>query len=64
MSCGTRRCRRAQDDVDRSALPPRRHAPAFAGLKRFVDYIMSKDKVWIAKRIDIAEHWIRTNPYQ
>jgi OHCU decarboxylase len=36
----------------------------FAGLKRFVDYIMSKDKVWIAKRIDIAEHWIREHPYE
>jgi urate oxidase len=35
----------------------------FAGLKRFVDYVLSKDKVWIAKRIDIAEHWLRTHPY-
>jgi OHCU decarboxylase len=36
----------------------------FAGLKRFVDYIMAKDKVWIARRIDIAEHWLRTHPYE
>jgi urate oxidase len=36
----------------------------FAGLKRFVDYVMSKDKVWIAKRIDIADHWIKTHPYE
>jgi OHCU decarboxylase len=36
----------------------------FAGLKRFVDYILSKDKVWIAKRIDIARHWIDCHPYQ
>lgn len=35
----------------------------FAGLKRFVEYIMTKDKVWIAKRIDIAEHWLNTHPY-
>ena len=35
----------------------------FAGLKRFVDYVMSKDKVWIAKRIDIANHWIAKHPY-
>jgi OHCU decarboxylase len=35
----------------------------FAGLQRFVDYIQSKEKVWIAKRIDIAEHWIATHPY-
>ncbi len=36
----------------------------FAGLKRFVDYILSKDKVWIAKRIDIAEHWLKQHPYE
>lgn len=36
----------------------------FAGLRRFVDYIQSKDKVWIAKRIDIARHWIEHHPYQ
>ncbi len=35
----------------------------FAGLKRFLDYIQSKDRVWIAKRIDIAEHWLKTHPY-
>jgi len=35
----------------------------FAGLKRFVDYILGKQKVWVAKRIDIAEHWIATNPW-
>ena len=35
----------------------------FAGLKRFVDYIQAKGKVWIAKRIDIAEHWLREHPY-
>jgi putative urate catabolism protein len=27
------------------------------GLKRFLDYIQGKDKVWIARRIDIAWHW-------
>jgi urate oxidase len=36
----------------------------FAGLRRFVDYILTKDKVWIASRIDIAEHWLRTHPYE
>ena len=36
----------------------------FAGLRRFVDYIRSKERVWIAKRIDIAEHWLRTHLYQ
>jgi putative urate catabolism protein len=28
-----------------------------AALGRFLDYVTSKDKVWIAKRIDIARHW-------
>ena len=36
----------------------------FAGLKRFVDYILGKDKVWIAKRVDIARHWLDKHPYQ
>ena len=27
------------------------------GLAKFIDYIQSKEKVWIAKRIDIARHW-------
>jgi urate oxidase len=36
----------------------------FMGLKRFVDYIRSKDKVWIARRIEIARHWAEKHPYQ
>ena len=24
---------------------------------RFLDYIQSKDQVWITRRIDIAKHW-------
>lgn len=27
------------------------------GLKRFLDYIQGKDRVWISRRIDIAWHW-------
>ena len=30
------------------------------GLAKFIDYIQSKDKVWIARRIDIAKHLHRT----
>jgi OHCU decarboxylase len=30
-----------------------------AGLARFLDYIASHDRVWVARRIDIARHWIR-----
>jgi OHCU decarboxylase len=34
------------------------------GLKRFLDYIESHDKVWVATRLDIARHWAREHPYQ
>jgi len=30
-----------------------------AALARFLDYVASHDHVWVAKRIDIARHWIR-----
>ena len=33
-----------------------------AALKRFVEYAKSKQAVWFARRIDIAEHWKRTHP--
>ncbi|MEQ1768361.1 MAG: allantoinase PuuE [Devosia sp.] len=36
----------------------------FAGLQRFLDYVRAKENVWIARRIDIAEHWIKTHPYE
>lgn len=35
-----------------------------AALKRFVDYVKSHDRVWLARRIDIAEHWMENHPYQ
>jgi len=28
-------------------------------LKRFLDYVLKHEKVWICKRIEIAEHWIK-----
>ena len=30
------------------------------GLAKFIDYGQSKEKMWIAKRIDIARHWHRS----
>jgi OHCU decarboxylase len=30
-----------------------------AALARFLDYVASHDSVWVARRIDIARHWIR-----
>ena len=35
----------------------------FAALRRFVDYVLAHDKVWVARRIDIARHWAATHPY-
>lgn len=34
-----------------------------AALARFIDYVQSHEKVWIAKRIDIARHWAKTHPF-
>ncbi len=36
----------------------------FRALQRFLDYVQSHDKVWICRRIDIAEHWRKSHPYK
>jgi OHCU decarboxylase len=33
-----------------------------AALARFLDYVQSHDKVWVATRLDIARHWVKTHP--
>ncbi len=33
-----------------------------AALARFLDYVRSYDKAWVATRLDIARHWIKTHP--
>src|SRR3954453_9287250 len=33
-----------------------------AGLERFLDYVLSHDKVWVTRRIDIADHWRKVHP--
>ncbi len=35
-----------------------------AALARFLDYVRGFDRVWCARRIDIARHWIATHPYK
>ena len=32
-------------------------------LRRFLEHITQHDRVWVAKRIDIARHWIAAHPY-
>jgi putative urate catabolism protein len=34
-----------------------------AALARFLDHVARHDDVWVARRIDIARHWIATHPY-
>ena len=31
-------------------------------LARFLDYVASKPKVWVATRRQIAEHWMKVHP--
>ncbi len=31
-------------------------------LQRFLDYIQGHDKVWICRRLEIAQHWRKTHP--
>lgn len=33
------------------------------GLRRFLDHVLAHDRVWLARRIDIARHWIATHSY-
>ncbi len=35
----------------------------FAALQRFLDYIQSHERVWIATRADIARHWAEHHPW-
>lgn len=36
----------------------------FRALQRFLDYVQSHDKVWICRRQEIAEHWLKHHPYK
>ena len=38
------------------------HPARAAGLERLLDYIKDFEGVWIARRIDIAQHWRSTHP--
>jgi peptidoglycan/xylan/chitin deacetylase (PgdA/CDA1 family) len=38
------------------------HPGRASALMRFIDYIQSKDRVWICRRGDIARHWMVTHP--
>lgn len=36
----------------------------FQALRKFVDYVLAHQQVWIAKRLDIAQHWRSHHPYR
>ena len=33
-----------------------------AGLRRFIEHVQGHERVWCARRIDVAEHWARVHP--
>ncbi len=35
----------------------------FVALQRFLDHVAAHDRVWVARRIDIARHWIARHPF-
>ncbi len=35
-----------------------------AALRRFIEYAQSHERVWFARRVDIARHWHVTHPFQ
>lgn len=35
----------------------------FVALQRFLDYIQRHDRVWVARRVDIARHWAAQFPF-
>lgn len=36
----------------------------FLALQRFLDHIERHDRVWVARRIDIANHWVSEHPFR
>lgn len=33
-----------------------------AALARFVDHVLASGDAWVARRIDIARHWLQVHP--
>ena len=52
-----RRCCRSGCTAAWSGRPAR-----IAALERFLDHVQAHDDVWIARRVDIARHWIEHFP--
>lgn len=39
------------------------HPARSAGLERFLDYVIEHPGVWVCRRVDIANHWIKYHPF-
>ena len=39
------------------------HPARAVGLERLLDYVAKQEGVWVARRLDIARHWVATHPY-
>lgn len=35
----------------------------FASLARFLDHVLKHERVWVCRRVDIAQHWHKNHPY-
>jgi allantoinase len=33
-------------------------------LERFIDHVLRHEQVWICRRVEIAQHWIKAHPYR
>ena len=38
------------------------HPARAAGIERFLDYVAGHEGVWVARRLEIAEHWRMVHP--
>jgi peptidoglycan/xylan/chitin deacetylase (PgdA/CDA1 family) len=34
------------------------------GLRKFLEHVASRERAWVARRIDIARHWLSHHPYK
>jgi peptidoglycan/xylan/chitin deacetylase (PgdA/CDA1 family) len=39
------------------------HPARAAGLERLLDHVLKHHGVWVARRVDIARHWIAIHPF-
>lgn len=38
------------------------HPARAAGLERFLDYVAAQEGVWVTRRLEIAQHWMKVHP--